>query len=90
MRKIFFFSGRKDTHMAQTNAWLRKHVGVEGTLVMRKADDYRLDATVKLEMYNQCIRDKYYVDIVLDDRDQVVALWRSLGLTCLQVAPGNF
>jgi hypothetical protein len=27
---------------------------------------------------------------VLDDRDQVVTMWRGLGLTCLQVAPGDF
>lgn len=27
---------------------------------------------------------------VLEDRDQVVTLWRSLDSTCLQVAPGDF
>ena len=27
---------------------------------------------------------------VLDDRSQVVKMWRELGLTCLQVADGNF
>jgi hypothetical protein len=26
---------------------------------------------------------------VLDDWDRVMAMWRSLGLTVLQVAPGN-
>ncbi|MFI8091530.1 hypothetical protein ACIF9R_24955 [Streptomyces sp. NPDC086080] len=26
----------------------------------------------------------------LDDRDRVVALWRSLGIVCLQVDEGNF
>ena len=32
----------------------------------------------------------YDVLCVLDDRDQVVRMWRHRGLTCLQVAPGNF
>jgi hypothetical protein len=27
---------------------------------------------------------------VFDDRDQVVRMWRSLGLTVFQVAEGNF
>lgn len=27
---------------------------------------------------------------VLDDRDQCVSMWRSLGLFCAQVAPGDF
>lgn len=89
-RKVFFFSGRKDTHMEETRRWLQKYVGIDGTLVMRKADDNRLDSVVKKEMYDQVIKGNYYVDFVLDDRDQVVALWRLLGLTCLQVAPGNF
>ena len=30
------------------------------------------------------------VAAVLDDRDSVVAMWRAMGLTCLQVAPGAF
>ena len=30
------------------------------------------------------------VRFVLDDRNSVVAMWRSLGLTCLQVAEGDF
>ena len=39
---------------------------------------------------------KYYPDYknkifcVLDDRDRVVKMWRDLGLTCFQVAQGNF
>ena len=30
------------------------------------------------------------VFLVVDDRDRVVKLWRSLGLTTFQVAEGNF
>ena len=32
----------------------------------------------------------YNVKFVLDDRNRVVEMWRSLGLTCLQVADGDF
>ena len=33
---------------------------------------------------------KYNVHFVLDDRQQVVDMWRSLGLTVFQVAEGDF
>ena len=30
------------------------------------------------------------VFLVVDDRQKVVNMWRDLGLTCVQVAPGDF
>lgn len=42
------------------------------------------------EQVDTHIRDRYDVRVVLDDRDSVVKMWRSLGLTCLQVALGEF
>ena len=30
------------------------------------------------------------VEMVFDDRQKVVDMWREIGLTCMQVAPGNF
>jgi hypothetical protein len=45
---------------------------------------------VKLELFDEHIRDQYDVQFVLDDRNQVVDMWRQLGLTCLQVGPGAF
>ena len=86
-----FLSGRTDACRTATHQWLLKHVGVpfQG-LYMRAAGDMRKDAIVKRELFDRHIRDSYDVTCVLDDRDQVVAAWRELGLTCLQVAPGNF
>ena len=59
-------------------------------LLMRKDNDDRKDSIVKKEIYDNEILGKYNVLFVLDDRDQVVKLWRSLGLVCLQVANGDF
>jgi predicted kinase len=94
---VFFLSGRSAECREETSDWLSKQGWVRPTgfcgerLVMRKEQDNRKDAVVKLEMYNEHIRGKYYVDFVLDDRDQVVEMWRkTLGLTCLQVNYGNF
>ncbi len=93
-REIIFVSGREDSCYDQTCAWLQKHLGIcfseAVTLYMRKTGDYRKDASVKREIYEKYIEDNYQVDYVLDDRTQVVEMWRSLGLVCLQVANGDF
>jgi len=57
---------------------------------MRKDNDFRPDEEIKKEIYNNFIKDDYNIFFVLDDRTKVVNMWRSLGLTCLQVADGNF
>jgi predicted kinase len=59
-------------------------------LHMRKTDDFRKDAVIKEEIYQEHIEGKYNVLCVLDDRNQVVQFWRSKGLTCFQVAEGDF
>ncbi len=63
---------------------------IQYELFMRKTDDFRKDSIVKDEMFNKNIRGKYNVFLVLDDRTTVVKKWRELGLTCFQVAPGDF
>jgi predicted kinase len=55
-----------------------------------EAGKKRNDAIVKREIYDEQIAGKYNVRFVLDDRDRVVEMWRSVGLPCLQVAPGDF
>ena len=89
-KKIIFVSGREDKFKPQTLAWLKKHNISFDALHMRKSGDLRKDSIVKKEIYNEFILDKYNVAFVLDDRDQVVRLWRDLGLTCLQVDYGDF
>lgn len=90
--RIVFCSGRDEEHREVTRRWLLEHeVGAIGdALLMRPTGDTRKDAIVKRELFDQHIRDNYAVRFVLDDRNQVVRMWRSLGLTCLQVADGAF
>lgn len=88
---ILYVSGRPDTHRAQTEAWLTQHgLDYHTRLLMRPAGDYRQDAIVKRELYDQHIAGKYAILFTVDDRDQVVKMWRDLGLTCFQVAEGDF
>jgi len=57
---------------------------------MREAQDTRKDSIVKQELYQKYVQDKYNVSFILDDRQQVVDMWRSFGLTVFQVAEGDF
>lgn len=59
-------------------------------LHMRPSKDMRKDAIIKRELFDAHVRGKFNVLFVLDDRNQVVDNWRDMGLTCFQVAPGNF
>lgn len=87
---VFLFSGRNGKFKPATIDWLSKHYINYDHLHMREEGDSRKDSVVKQEMYDSYIKGKYNVLFVIDDRDQVVRLWRSLGLTCFQVADGDF
>jgi hypothetical protein len=57
---------------------------------MREAGDKRADDIVKAEIFFRDIAPRWNVKAAIDDRNRVVAMWRSLGLLCLQVAEGDF
>lgn len=88
---IIYCSGRVDAAREGTQAWLEKYVGVPyAALHMRGNGDQRKDSVVKREIFEREIRENWYVVCVLDDRNQVVRMWRELGLTVFQVAEGDF
>lgn len=88
--EIIFVSGRLNDYREQTKKWLTQWGFGDKMLLMRIEDDWRNDARVKWEFYRDHIHDKYNVNFVLDDRNRVVNMWRNQGLTCLQVAEGDF
>jgi len=67
-------------------------------LLMRPDDDYRPDAELKSELFNKLVDtwtfmfngEKDQDTIIFDDRQSVVDMWRARGLTCFQVAKGDF
>jgi hypothetical protein len=88
---IILFSGRNDSSREMTIAWLQRNDIPFDELVMRRTGDRRKDSKVKREMYERTVRGKYDVLLVLDDRNQVVDMWRKeLGLPCFQVDYGDF
>ena len=89
--KIILMSGREDNAKIQTMNWLSYNRIPYNALYMRTSGDIRKDAIVKKELYEKYIKEQFFVQFVLDDRNQVVDLWRlDLGLLCLQVNYGDF
>ena len=84
-------SGRSNEFREVTEKWLYDHGVTYKHLYMRPAHDKQNDAVVKREVYEKLIAPNYNVICVIDDRNQIVNMWRNeLGLRCLQVADGDF
>lgn len=87
---VVLVSGREARFRPHTERWLARHDIEYDELHMRPTGDFRKDTLIKREIFEREIRHRFRVEFVLDDRNQVVEMWRSLGLTCLQVAEGDF
>ena len=87
---IIVVSGRTDDCQPQTEKWLQQYEVNYAGLYLRKTGDMRKDAIMKEEIYRQHIEGKYNIKFVLDDRQQVVDMWRGFGLTVFQVDEGDF
>jgi hypothetical protein len=83
-------SGRSDEVRAETEAWLAAFGIFSHRLVMRRAGDRSPDDSLKLKWLLDGTLPRERIAMVFDDRDKVVAMWRRQGLSCLQVAPGDF
>jgi hypothetical protein len=55
---------------------------------MRAASDFTPDEELKRQWIEEYKLE--HILCIFDDRKKVVDMWRSLGLTCFQVAPGDF
>lgn len=57
-----------------------------------RPDDRRYDPdwVIKQEMLDRMNETGHNVRVAVDDRNQVVEMWRRNGVTCFQVADGDF
>lgn len=89
--QLWIVSGRSESVRAETEAWLDQHVGYYHQLVMRPVGDFTRDEALKCSwLKDGVIPPAQFIQCALDDRDRVVRMWRDAGVTCLQVAPGDF
>lgn len=87
---VVMCSGRGIQSKAATEAWLAQYGVPYHAIYMRPFKDYRQDSIIKYELLQAAIADGYVPDVVFDDRNQVVDMWRANGIPCVQVAEGDF
>lgn len=87
--KVKIVTGRRESVKAKTMEWLTKNnlMTPYYDIHMRKNGDTRHDTIVKPELVADFIGD---ILMVFEDRNSMVKKWRELGITCLQVADGDF
>lgn len=83
--EIFIVSGRPEYLREPTEKWLKDNNIYYNKLFLKQDEDKRKDSIIKEEIYNQHIKDKYYVEWILEDKKSVIDKYRELGLLCLQV-----
>jgi hypothetical protein len=87
--RIVYLTSRRESSREMTMKWFDK-VGIilqPEDLFMRKEHDYRPDTIVKPELVKDLLPQ---ITMAFEDRASMTKKWRELGITCLQVAEGNF
>lgn len=91
--EIWIWSGRSDEVIVKTFEWLAKYelLPLIRHFRMRVEGDYTPDDKLKMFWYGELTQaDKERLLLTFDDRDRMVKAWRERGVTCFQVAPGDF
>lgn len=84
--RIEIWSGRSGEVSGKTREWLCANGLAALNIRMRAEGDHQPDTTLKAAWMERHGRP----DLVFEDRASMVAMWRSHGIVCCQVAPGDF
>ena len=97
---ILFTSARNERHRDVTmrqlaqgcniNMRISPYTNKGNRLYLRDDDDFRPDDITKKEIFERVLTDGFGPQLAFDDRDQVVSMWRGMGLPCFQVREGKF
>ena len=91
--RVEIWSARSAQVRTETITWLQHHIWLDLSdrlTRMRPIGDHRPDVVLKREWLREARANGGAPDLVYDDRDSVVAMWREEGVACFQVAPGPF
>lgn len=88
---VILLTGRPEDYRIPSEEWLREHkLDDYFALFMRPHNVNKPDTEVKGDIYDRFIKPHFKVLFTVEDRDQVVQMWRAKGLTCFQVAEGKY
>ncbi|MEO9500318.1 MAG: HAD family acid phosphatase [Parasphingorhabdus sp.] len=87
---IILVTGRNEASRKVTEQWLTWNEIPFSEMYMRADRDNRADHIIKQEILNGFLASGREIAFVVDDRQQVVDMWRRNGITCLQCDVGDF
>lgn len=87
---IILTTGRNEKFRRVTEQWLIWNEIPFERMIMRKDNDNRADHIIKEEMLARLLSEGRVIEFTVDDRQQVVDMWRRNGITCLQCDVGDF
>lgn len=87
---VHIWSGRCESVRGKTELWLMKQYIYYNELKMRPVGDSTPDNELKEKWLDEALARGKKVEMVFDDRQKVVDMWRRRGITCLQVEEGDF
>lgn len=88
--ELILVTGRNEKFREITEQWFFWNDIPVGEMFMRKDNDSRADHIVKQEILEHLLAMGKNIALTVDDRQQVVDMWRRNGITCLQCDVGNF
>jgi beta-phosphoglucomutase-like phosphatase (HAD superfamily) len=86
--QIEIWTGRSDFVREETEAWLARHAMHPCYLTNMRPHGNHIPDHVLKKQWLEAAKEKPH--LVFEDRARVVEMWRANGITCCQVAEGNF
>ncbi len=88
---VAFFSARNESQRGITETQISEWIGNgHKGLFLRPDGDFRPDEEFKSDLADKFEEFGGKIDLVFDDRNKVVDMWRARGTTVVQVADGDF
>ena len=88
--ELVVVSARNERHREVTQKQLEACGLHPAHLFLRPDGDFRSDKEFKQEVLDSLRNNGWEPNLVFDDRNQVVEMWRANGVPCFQVADGDF
>jgi len=86
---IVILTGRDDKWAGLTSQWLHHHNVPYDVLIMRpETMRGQKGPIVKQALFDTQIRDEYDVEWAFDDMTEIIQMWKSIGVPCIQVNDG--
>ena len=88
--EVIILTARRQNEQLATRKWLKDNKVRYNQLTMLRPDGNKENDYVLKQRWLESFEDRDRIWFIVDDRDQVVKMWRENGITCLQPRQGDY